>query len=235
MLRAAACCVLAAVAVSGCASARAAAPESRCFGTPASGRLEHGVHLPLSGNNFVAYTRLARALDRNAVHSRVATVVVEAFARLADSHAELRFVYGETGHVAGGPFPPHRTHQNGLSVDFMVPVRDARGRVTTLPTWPWNRYGYDLEFDAEGRLGGLQVDFEAIALHLRALHEAGQRHGVGIGRVIIDPPWIAKLHATGEGAYLRRHLRFLDRPAWVRHDDHYHVDFHLPCAPVGGP
>ena len=61
-------------------------------------------------------------------------------------------VYGETGKREGGPFPPHRTHRNGTSVDFMVPVRDADGDSVPLPTWPWNRFGYDLEFTLDGRL-----------------------------------------------------------------------------------
>ena len=40
-----------------------------------------------------------------------------------------------------------------------------------------------------------------------------------------------KLFATPRGAYLQQHLHFMARPAWVRHDEHYHVDFR-PCAPL---
>ncbi|MBB5207724.1 penicillin-insensitive murein endopeptidase [Chiayiivirga flava] len=203
---------------------------STCYGRPGDGRLDNGVPLPLSGENFVAYSHLSRMFDRNFVHDRVANVMLAAYATLAKHHPSLVFVYGETGHEAGGPMPPHRTHQNGLLVDFMVPLRDADGTSAPLPTWPWNRYGYDLEFDAEGTLDDTRIDFAAIAAHLRALHEAARAQGIGIRQVIFDPPYLAKLHATPDGDYLRRHLQFLPRPAWVRHDEHYHVDFAVRCA-----
>ncbi|MCX9156328.1 hypothetical protein OPU71_09365 [Niveibacterium sp. 24ML] len=73
------------------------------------------------------------------------------------------------------------------------------------------------------------LDFEAIAEHLYALHRAAAAHGIGIAKVIIDPPFLPRLFATRRGAYLKQHLSFMKRSAWVRHDEHYHVDFALPC------
>ncbi|MCG7393273.1 penicillin-insensitive murein endopeptidase [Microvirga sp. ACRRW] len=206
--------------------------ESVCFGGTAKGRLENGVALPQSGPNFTAYSRFASTLDRTYVHSKVADVVGEAYAALAKAQKDLVFVYGESGHEKGGPFPPHRTHQNGLSVDFMVPVRNKAGRSVALPTHPLNRYGYDLEFDRRGRMKDYRIDFEAMALHLEALDRSAKKRGIGIERVIFDPAYLPLLFATSRGVYLQSEMTFMRRQAWVRHDEHYHVDFALPCKPL---
>lgn len=112
-----------------------------------------------------------------------------------------------------------------LSLDF----RDIR---LALPTTAQNRYGYDFEFDASGRSGEYRIDFVALAAHLRALHQAAKTEGIKIERVIFDPPYLPHLYATPDGAFLRQHLDFMTRPAWIRHDEHYHVDFDLPCQPL---
>ncbi|HEX5035494.1 MAG TPA: hypothetical protein VFW62_13520 [bacterium] len=132
--------------------------------------------------------------------------------------------------AAGGEFWPHVTHQNGLSVDFMVPVRNEQGEPLDFPGRVWNRLGYDLEFDAEGRIPGYRIDFEALAEHLFELHRAAKREGIGIRLVIFDPELTARLFETRRGPYLAKHVRFLRRPARWRHDEHYHVDFKVPCS-----
>ncbi|QPF72028.1 replication initiation protein [Roseateles sp. DAIF2] len=210
----------------------ARAGESQCYGSVSRGRLEGGVKLPQRGENFVAYSGSAALAGRTHVHSRVAAIVLEAFAALQRDDPSLRFVYGETGWAEGGRLRPHRTHQNGLSVDFFVPVRDAAGASVPLPTPLRQRFGYDIEFDAQARYGDYRIDFEALAEHLYQLHRAAQRQGAGIALVIFDTRYLPRLFATPRGAHLRQHLRFMQRQAWVRHDEHYHVDFAVPCRPL---
>ncbi|MCD9032334.1 penicillin-insensitive murein endopeptidase [Luteimonas sp. Y-2-2-4F] len=208
------------------------AAQSVCHGTPADGRLEAGVRLPLRGDNFVPYSELGVRLGRTHVHDRVARAVTAAYAALAASRPDTVYVYGETGFAQGGRFEPHRTHRNGLSVDFMVPVADARGRSVPLPASADNRFGYDIEFDDEARAGELRIDFDAVAAHLLALHAAAEGEGIRIGRVIFEPAYLPRLFAAEQGALVRRRIAFMQRPAWVRHDEHYHVDFELPCRPL---
>jgi len=208
------------------------ATSSTCHGSVSRGSLDGGVPLPVSGSNFSAYTSLARMLGRTYVHARVRDIVVDAYARLERDHPDLVFVYGETGFAEGGRFYPHRTHQNGLSVDFFVPVRDAGGRAVTLPTTVANRYGYSIEFDRDGRWQEYTLDFEALAAHLIALDAAAKAHDAGIALVIFEPAWLPRLYATRHGNALRSNLRFMSRPAWVRHDEHYHVDFAVRCRPL---
>ena len=211
----------------------ARAAGSRCHGTVGRGSIEGSVKLPVSGPNFQAYSALGAALGRTHVHSMVAEVLSAAYGALAVTLPDARFVYGETGWPSGGRLRPHRTHQNGLSVDFFVPVRDAAGRSVPLPTTAMRRFGYDIEFDAQGRYEGLSIDFAAMAEHLYQLHLAARARGVGIALVIFDPPFLAKLFAAPRGPHLKQNLRFMSGRAWVRHDEHYHVDFDVPCEPGG--
>ncbi len=196
-------------------------------GTVAGGRLRHGKRLPTRGRNFIAHSYLGALLGRNAVHDRVRDTVLEAYRMLATTHPTVHFVYGETGWPRGGPFWPHRTHRNGLSADFMTPVVNAAGRSIPLPASLLTLWGYGIDFDREGRADYLTVDFEATAAHLVALREAGRRHGVGIATVIFAPGLAARLAGTPSGRALGGSVPFFAGRPWVRHDDHYHVDFRL--------
>lgn len=208
--------------------------ESTCFGTVANGRLEGGVALRSAGANFSSYSASAQVLGRTYVHAKVAEVVAAAYKALETSAPGKVFVYGETGWKAGGRFKPHRTHQNGLSVDFMVPVVDKAGRSVPLPTGPFNRFGYDVEFDRAGRHGDLTIDFQAIAEHLYQLDRAARAQGIGVALVIFDRAYLPRLLATPRGAHLKQNLRFMKGKPWVRHDEHYHIDFAVPCEPLAG-
>ena len=208
--------------------------NSICYGTPSNGRLEGGVQLPKSGPNFEAYSSLGVAAGRTYVHSKVADVVSSAYAVLARSEPDLKYVYGESGWKDGGRIKPHRTHQNGLAVDFMVPVRDANGRSVPLPSGVFNKFGYAIEFDSKGRFEDLTIDFDAIAEHLYALHAAAKKNGIALERVIFDPRLLAKLYKTRRGEFIRQNISFLKGQAWVRHDEHYHVYFAVACKPKKG-
>jgi penicillin-insensitive murein endopeptidase len=208
----------------------AAAVESTCYGTTANGRLENGVALPNKGTNFRSYTALGGILGRTYVHSRVRDVIVNSFKALEISRPETVYVYGETGKRYGGSFKPHRTHQNGLSVDFMVPVLDSKDRSTPLPTNIFNKYGYSIEFDAKGQHGSYRIDFEAMASHLLALKQEMDRAGIGMWRVIFDPQLQPYLFKTKSGSLLKQNnISFSKKRSWVRHDEHYHVDFIVAC------
>lgn len=220
-----------AVLVAALAPSPALAQVSQCYGWTGQGRLDNGVRLPLGGTNFSAYSKRAVAAGRTYVHSQVADIVVGAYARLAQGKVSAHYVYGETGLASGGPFKPHKTHQNGLSVDFFVPVRDGAGRAAVMPTESQARLGYDIEFDKQGRYQDFRIDFAALAEHLHALQVVAQEHGVGIKRVIIDTDFLPQLLATPRGPWLKRHTPFMMGKPWVRHDEHFHVDFSLPCKP----
>jgi penicillin-insensitive murein endopeptidase len=207
----------------------AAAAQSQCYGTVSKGRIEGSVKLPLSGANFSAYSALAATAGRTHVHSRVAAILEASYKALAAANPDTRYVYGETGWPAGGRFRPHRTHQNGLSVDFFVPVRNAKGQSVPLPTHLTDRLGYDVEFDQEAKYGEYTIDFDALAEHLYQLQVAAKASGSRLALVILDTQYLPRLFATKRGAYLKDNLPFMKGKPWVRHDEHYHVDFDVPC------
>jgi penicillin-insensitive murein DD-endopeptidase len=206
----------------------AIALDSTCFGSVSNGRLENGVKLPPSGNNFTSYSYTASVAGRTYVHSQVAKVLEDSYRNLEKALPKTVFVYGETGWSNGGRFRPHRTHQNGLSVDFFVPVKNMDGASVPIPTSPTTRFGYDLEFDAQAKLGNLTIDFPALAEHLYQLNLSATKLQTPIKLVIFDPDYLDKLFATPRGAAIRS-LPFMKGKPWVRHDEHFHIDFDIPC------
>lgn len=200
----------------------------------ARGKLENAVALPSSGPNFSSYSTAGELVGRTYVHSTVRDIVVNSYKVLEGAAPGKVFVYGETGWKSGGRIKPHRTHQNGLSVDFMVPVVTSAGRSVPLPTNALNRFGYDIEFDDAGRYEELEIDFPAVAEHLYQLDLAARTQGVGIALVIFDAAYLPRLFATARGPYLKENLKFMKHKPWVRHDEHYHVDFSVKCKPLAG-
>ena len=200
---------------------------SRSIGTAANGRLENGKRLPARGENFRAYSCLGTLIGRNAVHHRVRECVLDAYGMMEEKYPHKVFVYGETGRPSGGEFKPHKTHQNGLCVDFMVPVTEEDGGSVPLPASVFNKFGYGMEFDSAGKSNGLRIDFEAMAEHIAALHVSAGRHGLKIRRIIFDPELQPLLFKTPAGKKIKSEISFSKKRSWVRHDEHYHVEFGL--------
>lgn len=203
--------------------------DSVCYGTTANGRLENGVQLPSEGPNYVGYSLAARWAGRTYVHSSVKEIVVAAYQALESEQPGKVYKYAETGFKTGGLFKPHKTHRNGLSVDFMTPVINAAGESVHLPTHPLNKLGYNIEFNAKDEYQGLKIDYEAMAAHIVLLHKAALKTGHDVWRVIFDPALQPHLLNTQYGKYLQKHIQFSKKRSWVRHDEHYHVDFAIPC------
>lgn len=202
--------------------------ESQCYGTTANGRLKNGVKLPLSGKNFVSYSYIAIALGRTNVHSAVKKILVNSYQELLRKYPAKVFKYAETGLREGGRFKPHKTHQNGLSIDHMVPVTKD-GKSTHLPTHPFNKLGYSIEFDKKGNFEGYKLDYEALSSLIVEIDIQTKKLGYRIWRVIFDPKMTPKLFRTSHAKYLKEKINFSKRRSWVRHDEHIHIDFEIPC------
>lgn len=205
------------------------ASESICYGTTSDGRLEGGVKLPSEGNNFVSYSMTAEVLGRTYVHSKVKDIMLASYKWLESETPGKVYKYAETGFKEGGLFRPHKTHRNGLSVDFMVPVVNAEEESVHLPTHYFNKLGYSIEFDEVGAYEEYRIDYEALAAHIVSLHRVAIEKGLDLWRVIFDPELQPHLLSTKYGEYLKEHIQFSKKRSWVRHDEHYHVDFEVPC------
>lgn len=206
---------------------------STCFGSTKKGRLNNGVSLPPNGPNFTSYGFLPELMGRTYVHSKVKAVVINSYKQLETLSAKSLYKYAETGFEEGGRFKPHKTHQNGLSIDFMVPViNNQNKKATYFTTNALNRYGYDVNFGDDGRSGQYQIDFDAMAAHLMVLNKAALKKGITIWRVLFAPDLQPKLYSSKYGAYLKKNIFIPTKRSWVRHDEHYHVDFKLKCKPL---
>ncbi|WP_232287263.1 penicillin-insensitive murein endopeptidase [Anaeromyxobacter dehalogenans] len=199
---------------------------SRVFGTVARGSIEHAHVIPPWGPGYVTYSFLGAALGRQYVDGRVRDTLLASFAARSRAEGGRRFVVGETGWPGGGRFRPHRSHQNGMAVDVFVPLRTRRGDAAEIGTWPWNTFGYGLEFDHRGERDDRRIDFEALAALLLEVDGQATRHGLRVGRVILAPEFVPLVLDTPSGRRLDRlGDRITRKPAWVRHDEHVHLDF----------
>jgi penicillin-insensitive murein endopeptidase len=190
--------------------------------------MDNGVKLPYKGENFVPYSTLGFLLGRTYVNSRVRDIIVETYKIQQTKSPDVIFMYGETGFENGGPFKPHKTHMNGTSVDFMVPIINKDEESIPLPTSVFNKFGYSIEFTLDGKFKNYEIDFESMASHLKSLHQISVSMGYGIQLVIFDPKMRHHLINTVDGEYLKNNLKFNTKRVWVRHDEHYHVNFDIP-------
>lgn len=111
----------------------------------------------------------------------------------------------------------------------MTPVLNEFNESVHLPTHLLNKFGYDIEFDDNDEFENLRIDYEAISAHIVVLHKQARVQGYDIWRVIFDPKLQPNLYETQYGEYLKKYIQFSSKRAWVRHDEHYHVDFDIPC------
>lgn len=200
--------------------------ESVAHGRVSAGSLGQWKRLPTKGANFESYSQLGSLMGRTYVHSKVHDVMLAAYNSLNSAYPEQRFVFAETGWAAGGSFRPHRTHQNGLSVDFVVPVQKVEDESSgMLYCTMLNLWCYGESFPSDD--AKFSINFDMLAAHLVALHKSAQKEGVEIEQVILAPDLHKHVFSTKDGEYIRKNMTFMKRKAWVRHDDHYHVDFKI--------
>lgn len=184
--------------------------------------------LPYSGANFTCNSRIGYGAGRYYLRGKTAATVLAAYAGLEKSHPGLKYMYAEMGLKGGGPFKPHRTHQKGLSADFITPVyrldKNGKRLPAMLPANALNFWGYEVRLDERGVFEDYHLDTAAMIAHLAALDESAKNYGLQIERVIFDPPLLRILRADPSFKSVS-HLSFMKTQAWFPHDGHYHVDF----------
>lgn len=197
------------------------------FHTTTGMKLFGAKRLPTRGKNFESYSPFFSLLGRTHVHSKVRHIILHAYQMLEVSAPSTIFIYGETGWKNGGNFWPHKTHRNGLCVDFIVPVIDINtNQPRKLFLHPFNLYGYNTRFNQEGINGNLKIDFHTIVEHLYALKISCYENNITMERVIIDPPLLKHIQNDADFEFIND-LPFMQKQAWVHHDSHYHIEFAL--------
>ena len=141
----------------------------------------------------------------------------------------------------------HPTKSYSFAAHFVeVRVDTETGQVTVAQVVPIHEIGKVIHpVGAAGQIeGGIQqgightlyedyqIDFVALSEHLYELHVAAKAKRVGIALVILDNAFLPKLISTPRGPYLQQNLPFMKGKPWVRHDEHYNVDFSVRCKPA---
>ncbi|MEM8528509.1 MAG: hypothetical protein AAGG68_27980 [Bacteroidota bacterium] len=207
--------------------------NSKSIGSPGNGQLENPYLMPYSGKNFRYFSPLSYyILDDAYLHSKVNATLLAAYKECEETCEGMKFRVMECANKAGGKMLLHRTHQNGLSVDFMVPKKRGQQQSRWLD---WiGLWHYLLEFTDDGKSKidqKIEIDFETMGRHILALDRAARNNGLKINKVILKIELKDDFYATESGKKLKQKgiyfARSLSDIVNRVHDDHYHIDFEI--------
>lgn len=205
--------------------------KSRAMGSPGKGTIENAWLIPYFGKNYRYFSPLSYfVLNRGYAHHRVHNAILEAYETCETTCPEALFRLMECGNKHGGEMWPHRTHQAGLSADFMLPKK-----LNNTPLRMLDHLGvwhYALQTDKSGNYTSrVTVDFETMGRHLIALDDAARKNGIRIKKVILKIDLKDDFFKTASGKKVKARgiyfARSLPKLVDDLHDDHYHVDFAL--------
>lgn len=207
--------------------------SSESVGTTGNGSLKNAYQIEYRTDNskYFSFTSFY-LLGTGFVHSKLYETLVESYKECESTCPGIKFRSMECSLKNGGKTLIHRTHRNGLSVDFMVPkIKDG------MPYKAYDRIGlchYLLNFDSAGRLKinkKVSIDFETLGRHIIALDNAARKNGLAISKVILKINLKDDFYSTDSGKEVkRRGIYFavnLSKTIDMVHDDHYHVDFKI--------
>jgi penicillin-insensitive murein endopeptidase len=206
--------------------------ESNSIGSVSNGKLENGVLIPYYGENYQYFDKTSYLSGRAFSHKSVATTILDTYEQLLKNGIDRYFRVMECSHQHGGKIFPHRTHQNGLSVDFMTPLMK-----NSKPYYKLDSLGashYLLEFNNNGEYvkdTSVRIDFDMVALHILTLNKTAQEQGLSISKVIFKTELKEELYSSKYGAELKNSGIYITKNLQPiineLHDDHYHVDFKI--------
>lgn len=203
---------------------------SVCTGTEAGGTLSHAKLLPFSGSNYRYFDSSSYISGHAFMSDKMMHTLEASFAEMELTAPGRKFSYMESGVEFGGPIPGHRTHQNGRSVDLMVPLlKDS------LPYYALDTIGgwhYRLDFNEHGKYTAdttVSIDFNLIGLWVLALDKHARKNGLHVKKVILMLELKDNFYASTNGKKVKNKGIYLAMnlpPATNKqHDDHFHVDF----------
>jgi len=155
------------------------------YGSSNKGSIENARRLPYKHKGYSTYSYLGYLAGRTYVHENVKNTLLEAFENLHEKYQDWDFVIGDASYKEGGPMAFQEEKQNGLEVDFLLPLVEngipySKQRIT-------NYWNYSMEFDEFGRLDGMEVDYSVLAGMLVAIQEAGANYQLTIKKIEMHP------------------------------------------------
>lgn len=206
--------------------------RSQSVGTVSNGKLINGKLMLFSGSNFCYFDTSSYLAGRAFVHEKVKNTILNTYQAYKKINPNRKFCLMECSNEHGGKLFPHHTHQNGLSVDFMMSLKQYK-----LPYYDLDNLGKDhylLEFDNEGRYikdKSIEIDFELVAQYILTLQEKARDEGLKVKKVIIKIELKDELFRGYFGKKLQKSgiyiVQSLTPLINSLHDDHFHIDFEI--------
>ncbi len=202
---------------------------SESIGTVSNGSLKHGKLVPYKGRNFMYFDRTSYLEGRAFLNDLALKSMLSTYDSLLAALPQRYFNVMECSHEHGGEMFPHRTHQNGLSIDFMMPLVKDGSPYYGLDTIGLEHYA--LQFDDNGRYTKdttITIDFDLVARQILLLDHFAKQNGLAVFKVIIKIELKDELFATQYGQRLKESriyvVRGLSPLINSLHDDHFHID-----------
>jgi penicillin-insensitive murein endopeptidase len=203
---------------------------SKSLGSVSNGSLENGIITPFFGTNFTYFDTSSYFCNRGFAHESVIEIIVNAYQKLSTILPDRHFYVMELSNEHGGKIFPHKTHQNGMSVDFMMPKLKHNEPFYGLDTLGKDHYW--LDFDDSGIYTedqNVKIDFNLVAQHILVLAQEAKKVGYKITKVIIKIEYKNHLFKTVYGKQLKNSniyiVKSLTPVINKLHDDHFHIDF----------
>ncbi len=199
-------------------------------GKPENGSLQNAYLLPRKGPNFAYGSWFSYyILGHGYVNSKVYQTISDTYSELQTIYPNKKFFILECSRKNGGKMFPHRTHQNGLSVDFFTPLI-KNGNSKYYRSFGIFRYALNFISNGTSRLNSkVKIDFNTMTRHILVLEKNARKNGLRIKKVIFNTALRDSLFSTENGKILKKKNIYFARnlsPQLNRlHDDHYHIDF----------
>ena len=201
-------------------------------GTVSNGELINGKLIPFKGPNYAYFSEESYLAGRAFLNDKVLNTLLTSYSNLESNLPNKLFYVMECANANGGKLAPHRTHQNGTSVDFMMPLLKDGKPYSGLDTLGVNHYL--LGFANDGTYiddKSISIDFNLVAKHILELQTEAELNGLKIKKVIINIELKDNLFATEYGQILKNSdiyiVQKLSPIINSLHDDHYHIDFEV--------
>jgi penicillin-insensitive murein endopeptidase len=204
---------------------------STSTGSPGNGSLKNAYQIDYKSSNYKYFSPMSYYLFGNGyVNSKLYRTIIGSYKECEVTCPGIDFRLMECSDRKGGKVLLHRTHRNGMSVDFMVPKKKNNKQKKF-----YDRIGllhYLLNFNSSGQLKlnkKVIIDFETIGKHIIALDNAARENGLIVSKVILKIDLKDDFYKTKSGQEVKRRgiylARKLQKKVDMMHDDHYHVDF----------
>jgi len=207
--------------------------KSISVGSVKNGSLKNGTKFSYKGKNYSYFSSTSYfILSRCYVNDRVKNVTVKSYKNLNKIFPKQKWGIMECSRKNGGKMKPHRTHQNGTSIDFMTPMKWVKSNKQFRWKAHLGVWHYLINFDKDGYLNKrkkVQIDFDMIAYHILELNKEAKAEGLYIKKVLLKINLKDNLFKSKLGAKLKKtgiyFAKYLTPMIDNMHDDHYHIDF----------